>query len=88
MNRPVNLPLLLDDGRLLIVKRGGGKTLVARQKEKGPAITVGETVLTKPGKDGRKAVLRCVKRTKKDCTFEILGSVDGKRSDVGKPDGT
>lgn len=78
MNHPANLPLPLDDGRLLIVKRGGGKTLVARQKGAPPAIIKGDTVLTRPGKDGRKAVLRCVKRTKKDCTFEILGSVDGK----------
>lgn len=77
MRKPLNLLLTLDDGRHLCLRFGSGQSMIARQKKPGPAIVVGEIVKTTAGKDGRKAVLECVKRTKKDCTFLILGSCDG-----------
>ena len=73
---PLNLYLDLDDGRHLIIRGGSGQFMRCRQKAEGAAapIKVGETVRTIPGRDGRKAVLEVVKRTKKDVFFEILGS--------------
>lgn len=75
-NKPLNAMLELDDGRKVVIRYGGAKTMVCRQIAPGPALTKGEEVLTKPGKDGRKAVLKVAKRTKKDVHFDILGARD------------
>lgn len=80
---PLNLALDLDDGRRLIVKSGGGPKLIARQKVPGPALTVGETVKTVPGKDGRKAVMRVTGHKGKDYVFTILGS-EGPEKNLGE----
>jgi len=84
---PLNVPLQLDDGRMLLVRRGNGQTIVCRQigkKDEKPVILQeGDTVATVAGRDGRKAVLHVEKRTRKDVHFKILGSVDG----AGKPVG-
>ena len=77
---PLNIPLSLDDGRTLLVRRGTGQTMVCLQigkKDENPGILrEGDTVATVAGRDGRKAVLHVEKRTRKDVHFRILGSVD------------
>jgi hypothetical protein len=75
IKKALNLPLTLDDGRLILVRRGVGQFMECRQKGKGPVLKVGDKVLTTQGKDGRKAALEVIKRTKKNVYFRILGSV-------------
>ena len=74
--RPLNIPLVLDDGRQLIVKHGGGQHMVCRQKT-GEPLTVGDAVRTVNGDDGRKAAMVVIKRTRRDVHFRIIGSCDG-----------
>lgn len=70
---PKNLVMRLEDGRTLLVRSGKGDYLTARQKGQGSPIHVGETVESKPVKDGSKVVLEALSRTKKDIKFRILG---------------
>lgn len=69
---PLNAPLMLQDGRKLIVRSGGGDTLVARQKQPGPALEVGEKVLTKLS-DGKRAVLEVARWKGKNIELKMLG---------------
>ncbi len=80
---PLNLPMDLADGRHLLIRGGNGKTLIARQLAPGPAILEGEEVLTAPGKDGRRVKMKCIKRTKKDATFQITGVDDKPEKSMG-----
>ena len=75
---PLNLPLELADGRILLVRKGGGKHMVARQKQarRSDPIEIGEVVETVPDKGSTRALLKAVRRTKKDIHFEILGSLE------------
>lgn len=86
---PLNLYLDLDDGRSLVIRSGLGQHMRCRRKaatEGAKPIEVGEIVRTVPGRNGRKAVLEAVKRTKKDIFFEILGSeADGAIEAANKP---
>lgn len=72
---PFNLPLELEDGRVLLIRKRKGTLLEARQKS-GRALEMHEIVRTVPGMDGRKAVLRAIRRTKKNLYFRILGGYD------------
>ena len=72
---PKNLPLFLDDGRSVLVRKGRGSVVVCRQKGKGPPLVKGEQVATVPDKSGEKIVMKVIKRTRNDVTFEMLGKV-------------
>jgi hypothetical protein len=74
---PLNIPLELVDGRMLIIKNGSGKEMTARQKQarRSEPIHLDEIVRVVPGKTGRGVLLRAINRTKKDIRFEILGEV-------------
>lgn len=77
LGAPLNLVLRLEDGRILLVKRGKGKTMVARQKWDGKGqrpegFVHGEQVRTEEGKDGLCTVMQVEKLTRKDVTFRIL----------------
>jgi hypothetical protein len=77
LDHPLNLPIELDDGRLIIVKSGSGKQMTARQvtAKNNEPIQPGDVVLATAGVlDGSKAVFQALSRTKKDIRFQILGS--------------
>lgn len=87
----LNLPLKLDDGRLVLIRHGNGQTMICRPKVAAGAplmtFAVGDHVLTAAGRDGRKALLQVSKTTRKDVWFRIVGSVDG-TAKINAVDGT
>ena len=69
---PLNLKLELDDGRILIVKRGiSGTRMKCRQIGHGPVIREGEVIKTAENKEGVQVSLVAEKRTKKDLYLKV-----------------
>lgn len=82
---PMNVPLKLRDGRLLLVIRGEGHTMIVRQKAPPPALKIGEEIVTVPSRDGKAVVLKVEKLKGKNIHLRILGLIDVATS---KPVGT
>jgi hypothetical protein len=83
----LNASLPLDDGRMLIIKRGAGKTIIGRQKahKNNDPIRVGDIVHTKPQSDQSVVRLEAVSRTKKDIRFRIHGRFMPKKEEDDGP---